>query len=103
VFREEDVEGKKALAAAIAVEMAARAAGFFDARIIGGRKNMRTWKPLASTKTLNSTDGAPPSVRDVRDGPASVRDVDRPPPSRDVDRAPSSERAPISTRGAVKR
>lgn len=50
VFREEDAEGKKALAAAIAVEVAARATGFVDARIIGGKR--RTWKPLASTKVL---------------------------------------------------
>jgi glycosyltransferase involved in cell wall biosynthesis len=89
VFREEDAAGKRALAAAIAVEVAARAAGFVDARIIGGRRNMRTWKPLASTKTLSTTgDGAPSSVRDLGRPPASVRDLDR---------------APASERGASKR
>lgn len=50
LFKEEDSEGKRALAAAIAVEVAARAAGFVDARIVGGR--LRTWRPLASTKIL---------------------------------------------------
>lgn len=50
LFREEDAAGKKALVAAVGVEMAARAVGFVDARIVGGRH--RTWKPLSSTKTL---------------------------------------------------
>lgn len=50
LFRDQDLEGKKALGAAIAVEVAARAAGFFDARIVGGRR--RTWRPLSSTKRL---------------------------------------------------
>lgn len=59
VLREQDAEGKRALAAAVAVEVAARAAGFVDARIIGGRH--RTWKPLESTKNLKPTE----SQRDV--------------------------------------
>lgn len=50
VLKSEDGQGKKALAAAIAVEVAARAAGFFDARIVGGRH--RTWRALSSTKSL---------------------------------------------------
>ena len=50
VLREQDANGRKALAAAVAVEVAARAAGFIDARIIGGRH--RTWRPLRSTKQL---------------------------------------------------
>lgn len=50
LFRDQDLEGKKALGAAIAVEVAARAAGFFDARVVGGRR--RTWRPLSSTKRL---------------------------------------------------
>jgi glycosyltransferase involved in cell wall biosynthesis len=50
VAREESVEGKVALAAAIATEVAARAAGFFDARVLGGKH--RTWKQLRSTKKL---------------------------------------------------
>ena len=51
VFKESSSEDRKATVAAVAVELAARAAGFVDARIIGGRR--RTWRPLASTKTLN--------------------------------------------------
>lgn len=43
-------EWRKAIGAAVAVEVAARAAGFIDARIIGGRH--RTWRPLGSTKKL---------------------------------------------------
>ena len=54
VLKKEDALGRKALAAAIAVEVAARAAGFFDARIIGGRH--RTWRPLSSTKSLRKQD-----------------------------------------------
>jgi cellulose synthase/poly-beta-1,6-N-acetylglucosamine synthase-like glycosyltransferase len=50
VLKDQNKEGRKALAAAVAVELAARAAGFIDARIIGGRH--RTWRPLRSTKQL---------------------------------------------------
>ncbi|HSO37326.1 MAG TPA: glycosyltransferase [Labilithrix sp.] len=50
VLKAEDTAGKKALVAAVAVEIAARAAGFIDARIIGGRH--RTWRALSSTKSL---------------------------------------------------
>lgn len=54
LFAKEDAKGKQALAAAIGVEIAARAAGFVDARIVGGRH--RTWTPLASTKTLANSE-----------------------------------------------
>jgi cellulose synthase/poly-beta-1,6-N-acetylglucosamine synthase-like glycosyltransferase len=50
VLREAEPEDRRATAAAIAVEVAARAAGFWDARIVGGRH--RTWRPLGSTKNL---------------------------------------------------
>lgn len=50
VLKDQDENGRSALAAAVAVEVAARVAGFVDARIIGGRH--RTWRPLASTKQL---------------------------------------------------
>ncbi|CAN5924431.1 hypothetical protein BH11MYX4_BH11MYX4_36880 [soil metagenome] len=50
VLKAEDTAGKKALLAAVAVEIAARAAGFIDARIVGGRH--RTWRALSSTKSL---------------------------------------------------
>jgi glycosyltransferase involved in cell wall biosynthesis len=68
-----DAAGRKAVAAAVAVEIAARAAGFVDARIIGGRH--RTWTPLASTKNLRKVDeaeekaeGPPVSGRVARGG-----------------------------------
>ena len=50
VAKEESPFGRRALAAAVATEIAARAAGFFDARILGGKH--RTWKQLGSTKRL---------------------------------------------------
>jgi biofilm PGA synthesis N-glycosyltransferase PgaC len=48
--RAQDPRGKLALAAAIGTEMVARAAGFWDARIVGGKH--RTWRVLSSTKKL---------------------------------------------------
>jgi cellulose synthase/poly-beta-1,6-N-acetylglucosamine synthase-like glycosyltransferase len=45
-----DADGKLAVAAAVATEVLARAAGFIDARVLGGRH--RTWTQLKSTKTL---------------------------------------------------
>ena len=48
--RAEDRWGKVALAAAIGTEVVARAVGFWDARVIGGRH--RTWRVLESTKSL---------------------------------------------------
>jgi cellulose synthase/poly-beta-1,6-N-acetylglucosamine synthase-like glycosyltransferase len=49
-FVREDAHGRKALAVAVGVEALARAVGFFDARVVGGKR--RTWKPLRSTKKL---------------------------------------------------
>jgi hypothetical protein len=48
-FREDNF-GRKALATGVATEVAARIAGFIDARIVGGKH--RTWTPLSSTKVL---------------------------------------------------
>jgi hypothetical protein len=50
--RAHDGRGKLALALAIGTEVAARAAGFWDARVVGGKH--RTWNVLASTKTLGT-------------------------------------------------
>jgi cellulose synthase/poly-beta-1,6-N-acetylglucosamine synthase-like glycosyltransferase len=50
VLKDSDAEDKRATLAAVAVEIAARATGFFDARVVGGRT--RTWRPLGSTKVL---------------------------------------------------
>jgi hypothetical protein len=41
-----------ALAAAIGAEVVARAVGFWDARVVGGKH--RTWRVLSSTKTLGA-------------------------------------------------
>jgi glycosyltransferase involved in cell wall biosynthesis len=54
--RSEDPFGKIALAAAIGTELAARALGFWDARVVGGKH--RTWRVLESTKSLNLVNGA---------------------------------------------
>jgi glycosyltransferase involved in cell wall biosynthesis len=48
--REQDPLGRAALAAAIGTEVAARVAGFWDARVVGGKH--RTWRVLHSTKSL---------------------------------------------------
>jgi cellulose synthase/poly-beta-1,6-N-acetylglucosamine synthase-like glycosyltransferase len=48
--RGEDRFGKLAVAAAVGTELAARAAGFWDARVVGGKH--RTWQVLQSTKSL---------------------------------------------------
>jgi biofilm PGA synthesis N-glycosyltransferase PgaC len=50
--RREDRFGKLALAAAIGTEVVARAAGFWDARVVGGKH--RTWRVLQSTKSVGS-------------------------------------------------
>jgi cellulose synthase/poly-beta-1,6-N-acetylglucosamine synthase-like glycosyltransferase len=55
VFKKQNAAGKQALAAAVGVEVLARAAGFVDARIIGGRH--RTWRSLTSTKRLRKLSG----------------------------------------------
>jgi glycosyltransferase involved in cell wall biosynthesis len=60
VAYEQDRFGKVALAAAIGTEVAARIAGFWDARVVGGKH--RTWKSLRSTKELDKNkDEEPPS------------------------------------------
>jgi glycosyltransferase involved in cell wall biosynthesis len=57
--RAHDTKGKWALAAAIGTEVAARAIGFWDARVVGGKH--RTWRVLSSTKTLGTArNGAAP-------------------------------------------
>ena len=78
VAKEEDAFGKKAIVAAAATEVAARLAGFFDARILGGKH--RTWTQLSSTKTL----------REV--GEVIARVSQRPPPM-----PPASTSASTST------
>ncbi len=80
LFRQQDREGKKALGAAVAVEIAARAAGFFDARIVGGRH--RVWNPLESTKQLR------------RDGPPSEREPVG--PTDDIPPIPQSSRRGVT-------
>jgi glycosyltransferase involved in cell wall biosynthesis len=58
VARREDAFGKVALAAAVGTELAARALGFWDARVVGGKH--RTWRVLESTKVLKVTNGVGP-------------------------------------------
>jgi glycosyltransferase involved in cell wall biosynthesis len=50
--REQDRFGRVALAVAIGAEVAARAVGFWDARVVGGKH--RTWRVLHSTKSLDA-------------------------------------------------
>jgi cellulose synthase/poly-beta-1,6-N-acetylglucosamine synthase-like glycosyltransferase len=58
VLREEDSFGRMATMAAVGTEVLARMAGFWDARVRGGKH--RTWKQLESTKTLRNTHVPPP-------------------------------------------
>src|SRR5262249_27063984 len=74
LWSEEDRFGKRALAAAVATEVVARAAGFFDARILGGKH--RTWKQLSSTKRLRTL--FPAAARKTTTPPDVA--VPRPPP-----------------------
>jgi cellulose synthase/poly-beta-1,6-N-acetylglucosamine synthase-like glycosyltransferase len=60
LWREENAFGKRALGVAIATEVVARIAGFFDARILGGKH--RTWKQLSSTKRLRTLFPPPQST-----------------------------------------
>jgi poly-beta-1,6-N-acetyl-D-glucosamine synthase len=63
--RREDRFGKLALAAAIGTEVVARAAGFWDARVVGGKH--RTWRVLQSTKSVgNATNGVAVNERPRR-------------------------------------
>ena len=59
-LRDEGRFGKVAMAAAIGTEVLARAAGFWDARVVGGKH--RTWTPLESTKSV-TVSGAPKEER----------------------------------------
>ena len=62
--KEQDGLGKLAVLTAIGTEVAARVAGFWDARVVGGKH--RTWTPLRSTKTLDGHAVPPPSDRPRR-------------------------------------
>ncbi len=62
--REEDRFGRLALAAAIGVEVVARALGFWDARIVGGKH--RTWRSRQSTKSLDIAPAGPPAKERAR-------------------------------------
>jgi hypothetical protein len=53
--KEEGRFGRAALAAAVGVEVAARAVGFWDARVVGGKH--RTWRQLQSTKKVAVPEG----------------------------------------------
>jgi len=65
----EDRFGRLALAAAVGLEVGARALGFWDARVVGGKH--RTWRVLESTKTLGAqTNGV---ARKTRTGRLSAR------------------------------
>lgn len=86
VAKEETTFGKAAIVVAAATEVAARLAGFFDARVLGGKH--RTWKQLRTTKTL-------------RDVGATIRAVtQRPPaPSPTLGRSPAIPPAPRAPSG----
>ena len=57
----EDAFGKLALGAAIGAEIAARAVGLWDARVVGGKH--RTWRVLQSTKSLAGPAEGVPAAR----------------------------------------
>jgi glycosyltransferase involved in cell wall biosynthesis len=77
--KQEDRFGKLALAAAIGMEVGARALGFWDARVVGGKH--RTWRVLESTKMLGvpgeKANGVAPAARtgrlSARPGPLERR------------------------------
>jgi hypothetical protein len=76
VARSEDRFGRIALGAAIGTELAARALGFWDARVVGGQH--RTWRVLQSTKALTAANGAAapkerPRRVSARPGPPETR------------------------------
>jgi biofilm PGA synthesis N-glycosyltransferase PgaC len=62
VAKSEDRLGRVALGAAIGTELAARALGFWDARVVGGKH--RTWRVLQSTKSLANANGAASPVKE---------------------------------------
>ena len=87
VFSHESSFGKLAMATAVGVEVLARAVGFWDARVVGGKH--RAWKRLESTKTL----GAPRAVkRDERQKRISAR------PDPPEDHQPATVRFPSPPR-----
>jgi glycosyltransferase involved in cell wall biosynthesis len=69
VAKAEDPFGRLALAVAVGTEVAARAVGFWDARVVGGKH--RTWRVLRSTKSLGDVrlNGASAGAGAVRDRP----------------------------------
>jgi biofilm PGA synthesis N-glycosyltransferase PgaC len=72
--RQQDPLGRAALAAAIGTEVAARVAGFWDARVVGGKH--RTWRVLHSTKSLEKDSngaGAPAHAHAARPRRLSAR------------------------------
>jgi hypothetical protein len=77
VAKEETFAGKRALVAAVATEVVARAAGFFDARILGGKH--RTWKQLSSTKKLKPS--IPPADAHAANGVNGTSGHARPAPA----------------------
>jgi len=76
----EDRFGKMALAAAVAVEVGARALGFWDARVVGGKH--RTWQVLQSTKSLVVPTVGAPAGRPVDDRPRRLSARPDPPARR---------------------
>jgi biofilm PGA synthesis N-glycosyltransferase PgaC len=73
---------KLALAAAIGTELAARAAGFWDARVVGGKH--RTWRMLPSTKKLAPSETNGVAGEEKHRGRLSARPgpAEGPPPKR---------------------
>jgi len=81
--RAQDGLGKLALAVAVGAEVAARAAGFWDARVVGGKH--RTWRVLTSTKTLGTPPKTPaerPHRLSARPGPMEPGPLDGAPTGR---------------------
>jgi biofilm PGA synthesis N-glycosyltransferase PgaC len=90
--KDEDAMGKLALATAIGTEVVARVAGFWDARVVGGKH--RTWTPLMSTKTLDGDAHAAqssdkPRRLSARPGPLEPPAPAKPPVDPDPRRRPS--------------
>jgi hypothetical protein len=69
--RAQDPLGRVALAAAVGTEVAARVAGFWDARVVGGKH--RTWEVLRSTKSLDARANGAPADDDDRPRRLSAR------------------------------
>jgi biofilm PGA synthesis N-glycosyltransferase PgaC len=83
----EDRFGRLALAAAVGTEIVARAVGFWDARVAGGKH--RTWRVLRSTKSLG---GATNGVI-VQERPRRLSARPDPPPTPDGP-SPAAQRGP---------